>query len=275
MTEPHDINLGISLDYPERWEPLVPEWAPAPLRGLQHLEIPGCALPFPEAWQNALRAWNVEIGVRSLMPAGFIRQAASERGRIFDEFKERFRERLRLAAHHGIGHASADFDLDHAGRDPEYRGLLTRTIPGFYQPLEECGLLLYLSLRLPAFGGSCEHYHTVWKCFRHPRLKLAVDLYIHECAGREAELIRFLETWRFDIGILRFHYEPELGNRLVAKHLIDYIRPVIRYGLPVTVFASPVCIQRTALNGELRIVQELASELTQNIRGAKEEVKVC
>ena len=134
---------------------------------------------------------------------------------------------------------------------------------------------LLLSLRLPASGGACAHYHEVWKRFRHPRLKLAVDLHIHECAGHEAELVRFLETWRFDIGVLRFHYEPELGNRLVAKHLIDYIRPLSRYGMPLTVLAAPVCIQRTALNGELAIVHQLVSELDRLLRGEKEEVKLC
>ncbi len=266
-----ELKLGITLAYLEEWEMRPPEWSAADLAGIDFIEIPGAALPADDAWTQALDAWRCEVGVHELMPARFIRQASAAEEPVRGNFRENFRERLRLAGRAGVRRISADFDLAQAGDDPAELERLAAMLPGFYQPLEEYQLTLLATARFPsALPEAWRKYPAVWNRLRFHRLGFALDVHIHEAAAREleTELDVLIAGRRWELGLLRFHYEPELGNKLPARALAAAAGIYRKFGLPVTVTAAPLCLHPEALTRELAPIKALFDQVREMPTGA-------
>ncbi len=267
------VRLGISLEYPEDWDAVPPEWPTHLPAALDLLELPGAALPPDEKWRALQRRLGVQLGVRDLMPAWFIRQAMNAGEGIFLKFRERFRERLRLAAESGLAEVGADFDFAETGGTPEEREKLRRLLNSFYPILEETGLTLYATARFPsARPEAWRSYPAIWEALHFHRLRFALDLYMHEAVARklDEELVRLIESRRWELGLLRFHYEPELGNRMTLKYLLESIRPYLHFSLPVIVTLAPVCTRPEALHAELPAACELLAQLRSQLGSAPE-----
>ena len=64
-------------------------------------------------------------------------------------------------------------------------------------------------------------------------IAFSLDIHPHELAGKEFSPENILRMLRFDIGIVRFIYEPEIGNHLVPKALtpwLDYLHHIAYHG---------------------------------------------
>ena len=239
---------GISINIPEG-SPAAEKPMEQQLPEIDFLEITGSALTAENVY-NRFSA-NCRPAVRELMPGAFIRNARESGGKILSAFRRNFRTHLDKARDLGALWVSADFAVGNIKENDTAAINDLRTIlEGFYANLLTNSQKLLLDIRWPQSGFDDNEWSRnvsfVLANLPFPNLGIAVDAHVHE-AGAAAKidfLIDFLRAWRLRTTVVRFHYEPELGNTLSAK-VTEPVRKVFS-GISRDIFFSACPLVRNS-----------------------------
>lgn len=224
--------------------------------GISFVEVSGGMLPLKPAVRERIAASRRFLAVRELLPGHFIRQAREGGGRIIAGLKESFIDHLRLAGGEGCRWAGGDFELDRIaeGDRMELESLLA-LLRCFYSTVRDVGIGLMLDLRWPGKLKGREwnrQISSILKNLTFPGVEFAVNAHVHEAGAAEnfPELLDFLRAWRMRIGLVRFHYEPELGNVLSARAVMPVAAVLGERGLDCRLAACPLLKDFSLLTGE-------------------------
>lgn len=223
-----DIVYGISLaDTPE---PEARELGLLPVgNGSFGLEISGRFIERYGRESCLKRGRLTAINVTDLMPSSITRGIAVQRPGIIADFKRQFTQLLGGSGTAPIDCAIVDFGLDEAMESKEYALQLDNFLRGLAMELHLLQVRLALPVRIPEYRADfTRHCLALRDRVMLPSLTFAVDIHPHEL-GKEFDPAGLLRWLRFDIGTVRFCYEPAIGNHLVGKAIrpwIDYLRQI-------------------------------------------------
>ncbi len=237
------------------------------LLGFNRLEFSGAQLGRLEL-TTALTGKKPEfLAFSRLLDAPLTRQAADFEGALRDDFIEQFYKRSMLARSFGCTVAGADFDLERAATDRDYRSKLGQLLRLLYAPHHRGEMRLALPLRIPHTGTEAFDYALAIEALRDwqlPHLAVALELHIHETRLDDA-LKAIFETVKYDTALIRVIYEPELGNALGGAALIrlaELFGPCgERLRKPPELMLSPVHSQSETLQHELMLYHDIFEAL--------------
>lgn len=224
--------------------------------GISFIEVSGAMLPLKTAVRERIAASKRSLAVRELLPGHFIRQARESGGRIIAGFKESFIGRLRLAGEEECLWSGGDFEFDRiAEGDRRELESLLELLRCFYGAVREVGTVLMLDLRWPGKLKGPEwnrQMSFIMKNLTFPGVEFAVNAHVHEAGAAEnfPALLDFLRAWRMRIGLVRFHYEPELGNVLSSRAVMPVAAVMGERGLDCRLAACPLLKDFSLLAGE-------------------------
>ncbi len=231
--------------------------------GIAFIEASGGMLPLKTAVRERIAAGRRFLAVRELLPGHFIRQARESGDRIISGLKESFIDCLRVAGEEGCLWAGGDFELDRIA-EGDRGGLetLQELLRCFYSTVRDGGLRLMLDIRWP---GSCKgpewnrQLSFIMRNLTFPGIEFAVNAHVHEARAAEnfPALLDFLRAWRMRIGLVRFHYEPELGNVLSPRAVMSVAAALGERGLECRLAACPLLKEFSLLAGEAAGFAEL------------------
>ena len=231
--------------------------------GISFLEAGGGMLPLKPAVRERIAASRRFLAVRELLPGHFIRQARESGDRIISGLKESFIEHLRMAGAEGCLWAGGDFELDRiAEGDRGELEALRDLLRCFYGAVRESGLKLMLDIRWPGNLKGPEWNRQISFVMRNltfSDIEFAVNAHVHEARAAEnfPSLLDFLRAWRMRIGLVRFHYEPELGNVLSPRAVASVAAALGERGLEYRLAACPLLKDFSLLAGEAAGFAEL------------------
>ncbi|OGV37658.1 MAG: hypothetical protein A2020_14905 [Lentisphaerae bacterium GWF2_45_14] len=210
-----NFEYGLSLACSEDCEvPLLPERSV-----FTSLELPGHFL------EKNLRQRKIPriVNMIDIIPSSLARGVVDQDKKIIQNFKLQLADLITKMNAMGIFSFSMDNGMESVPGDSAHSEKLVSFIKSITPVLYEKKTFMNLPLRIPeTFRGSSETYLKFKTDLMSPFIRFAVNVYPHELRHDYSpdELLRF---FRFDIGILRIMYEPEIGNRLVEKHVQPWV----------------------------------------------------
>ena len=154
-----------------------------------------------------------------------------------------------------------DFGLEEVLYEPGRFEQLTRFLTGFALDLHMSGCRLALPVRVPnPVAGLEEMCLKLKSATMLPGLCFSLDVHPHEPGGRlePGEVLRWL---KFDMGVLRFIYEPETGNRMTVNAVRPWIHELEKLPFKGQIcFCPRRCTEELLLN-EVSQLKELLEDL--------------
>lgn len=214
------VNYGISLGHCHAYGDLI--------RGgglnkfFQGLEISGRALENKLAMDSFRKKPLKYRHLVELMPPSVTRGISDQKPGIVKGFKEQFELSLEKLSYLGIEAIVVDFGLETAFSNPEFRAACLTLIKSFSHILYNRKMMLFLPVRIPFLDPEFPEFLLAFvKDLMCPAVRLSLNIYPHELIkGFSPEDL--LRWFRFDIGVVRMIYEPEMGNRLVEKLILPW-----------------------------------------------------
>ena len=123
-----------------------------------------------------------------------------------------------------IASATIDFGIERSFNNPQLRARLIQFIKRLAPAIIPAPFPVLFPLRIPFHAE--EHGVDYAKFLRDlviSNIAYSLDIHPHELAGQTFDPASFLRPLRFDIGLIRFIYEPAIGNRLVEKGLTPWL----------------------------------------------------
>jgi hypothetical protein len=121
------------------------------------------------------------------------------------------------------------------------------------------GLRLLLPLRIPYPTEGIDAFHLeLLREAMSADLGISLDIHPHRL-GREFDPRTLLRWIRFDVRLIRFVYELELGNRLVDIVLAPWFKILPELGFSGSVLFCPIVSQEHMFLEELVFLKELLS----------------
>ena len=194
------------------------------------VEVDGMLCANSTGLQEKFAGNDTFIAIRELMPGHFIRRIRETGGTMLAGFRESFRNNLRLAHELDARWVSADFGINSAAGCKEEIAAVKEELLSFYGNLWTAGTRLLLDVRWPYNGMNSEEWNRNISFARSllpfPNLGLAINAHVHEAGVQENfnSLLKFLDAWKLHDILVRFHYEPELGNSLSGKTVVPVYR---------------------------------------------------
>ena len=206
--------------------------------------------------ENIFEDIDISNQFQSNLPKTIFRQ----RDKIKDSFFKEFDELLEKLPQN-VTSLTFDFDLESGFRNEKiYRAqldfirLLSRYF--FYR-----NITLNLPVRIPAAGTDFSHrFPRVIQDIFTGKTRLSIDIHPHELnSGTPPE--QLMKHYSFDLGVIRFIYEPEAGNKLVKSNLkpwFDYLDEIAFTG---KIYFTPITGNQEVFAGAAVAAAELLEEL--------------
>jgi len=231
----------------------------------QGLELTGRMLDQP--WINHFFARKrlTRVDVTELMPTSITREIAGQRPGIIADFKRQFARMLEQFTALPIDSVTMDCGLDEAAESEEYARKLELFLRGMGLDLYRLKVRLALPVRIPEYRPDYTKFCLELRDrLMLPSLGFTADLYPHELGVdfHPEELLRWL---RFDLASVRFFYEPDLGNRLVAKSVSPWLKYLRQIGFSGMVTFCPRVKHADQLLQEADSLRELVSSPEQEV----------
>lgn len=214
------IHYGISLGHCHAYGDLI--------RGgglnkfFEGLEIPGRALDNKLAMDSFRKKPLRFRHLSELMPPSVTRGISDQRNGIIKGFKEQFELSLEKLSFLGVEALIVDFGLETAFSNPEFRAACLKLIRSFSHTLYTRKIMLFLPVRVPFLDPEFPEFLLSFvRDVMCPGIRFSVNIYPHELIKGFSPK-DLLKWFRFDIGIVRMIYEPEMGNRLVEKLVLPW-----------------------------------------------------
>ena len=184
---------------------------------IREVELPATLLQeagpaFAQVEHNGLHV----LHVRELLPADVSRYLAEQPAKGRSDVLGCFQKGLESCNRAGTRHASFDVGLDRIGAGPHDDGLEQRVklLRALVPAAERNRITLCVQIRFPAaFPGSkaWDHAANLVHEVMHPRCRLALSLFPAEFP-EDFEVEALVRRCYFNVGVLRFHYRPDLGD---------------------------------------------------------------
>ncbi len=258
------VKFGFSLAYGP--DMTLAEIAQLPSgRGL-NAEVPGRFLEMKKALHALRRKGWGKFNAGEVISANVTRGIAVQNDNIIRDFKREF-FRLLNTAGLPVECAMVDLGLDEALHDAAFLAALTRLLRGMAMDLHMANVRVALPFRIPNWNdGFSEFCLALRNQLMLPQLCFSIDIHPHEIAGEAiapAELLRWL---KFDLGAIRFFYEPETGNHLVSKAITPWLDFLATTAFEGQVTFCPRCQSVEILAHEVAAIRELVTEIITSAR---------
>jgi hypothetical protein len=188
------------------------------------LEVSGRALENKLAMDSFRKKPLRYRHLMELMPPSVTRGIPDQTSGIIKKFREQFELSLDMLSFFGIEGVVVDFGLEIAFSNPEFRMACMTLIRSFSSALYERKMTIFLPVRIPFLDSEFpEFLLSFLRDLMCPGIKFSLNVYPHELIkGFSPEDL--LKWFRFDIGVVRMIYEPEMGNRLVQKLVAPWVK---------------------------------------------------
>ncbi len=224
------------------------------------VELPGDLLEnrmlFPVLKQRGIHSLNIS----ELIDNAVSSSVAGQSEKIRSDFKRQLSERIENIGY-PVNSIIMKLGVEEAIINEPFRAKLIKLLKELAMTLHTRHTMLALPVRIPStekeFPQFCLNLKTEVMI---PQVKFSIDIHPHEL-GREFDPEKLLRWLKFDIGVFRFFYEPEIGNRLVAKAVkpwIDYLRQTAFEG---SIIFCPRCPDAEAVIREAESASELIASL--------------
>lgn len=167
------------------------------------------------------------INLMDVIPSSTASGIVDQDRKIVQDFRLRLSELITRMNSQGIFSFTMDNGIEGVPGNPAHAEKLISFIKSLVPMLYEKKTFMNLPLRVPEISkGSAEKYLKFKTDLMSPYIRFAVNIYPHDLKRDYSpeDLLRF---FRFDLGIVRIMYEPEIGNRLVEKHVepwVEYLK---------------------------------------------------
>jgi len=242
------IEYGLSLASTENCE--IPSLEGNPT--LSHLELPGRVFEKKIPRKKLKRVINVVDIIPSSIAAGIVEQD----GRIIHDFRLRLSDLINRMNSQGIFSFTMDNGIEAIPRDPDHAERLTSFIKTITPILYDKKTFMNMPVRIPeTFKGAAEKYLNFKTGLMSPYTRFAVNIYPHDLKRDYSpeDLLRF---FRFDIGTVRIVYEPEIGNRLVEKHVEPWTEYLVKNHFAGPLLFCPRVSDEESLAEEIAFLTE-------------------
>lgn len=158
--------------------------------------------------------------------------------------------------------ATFDFGIERSFANAQFRSKLITFIKRLAPAIIPAPFPILLPVRIPC--------HTKAQSIDYARLlcnlvvnniALVLDIHPHELAGHDFSPEALLRPLRFDIGLVRFIYEPAIGNRLVEQVLepwLNYLAIIEYHG---DIIFCPASGDNEIFEHEYRYLTQLCTKL--------------
>ena len=174
------------------------------------------------------------IHLTELMDSVLSRRIAEQTPSIIKEFVNNFNTLLDRAHAFQVDSVTVDFSVDSAAASPEIYASLQSLIKSLMPKLYETGIKLCIPLRIPSVSPEPppEAHLNFLRELMFPGIRFTVNIHPHQL-NKDFVPEQLLRWHRFDMEVIRFVYEAEMGNRLVKKLLnpsMEYLKSILFTG---------------------------------------------
>lgn len=224
-------------------------------------EIPGRMMDMKKALHLLRKKGFFRFNASEVISTGVTRSIAMQNGNIVGDFKRQLVSMIKESPV-TFDCAILDLGLEEAVHDDVICAALFRLLQGMALDMEVIGCKIALPVRIPYWNdGLAEFCLALRNKLMLPQLCFSIDIYPHELAGHDVDPAQLLRWLKFDIGTVRFFYEPETGNHLVAKAIEPWLKFLCTTAFNGQVTFCPRCKSAELMGHELAAVRELVNEL--------------
>jgi hypothetical protein len=169
-----------------------------------------------------------------------------------------------------IASTTLDFGIERSFNNPQLRTNLIKFIKRLAPAIIPVPFPLFLPVRIPFHTDEQgSDYAFFLRDLVVNNIALSLDIHPHELAGHNFTPESFLRQLRFDIGLIRFIYEPETGNRLVKKVLFPWLEYLEKIDYKGDIIFCPASGDNEIFEHEYNNLTQLCSELKKH-KGIKQ-----
>jgi len=206
-----------------------------------------------------------QINVTDLMPSSITRGIAIQRPGIVADFKHQFSRIMGNFKAVPVDCVAVDFSLDEAGESNDYRQKLELFLRGFGLDLYMLNVRLAMPVRIPEYReGYAQLCLELRDRLMLPSICFTADIYPHEL-GKDVQPEELLRWLRFDLGTVRFFYEPEIGNHLVPALIEPWLKYLYAIGFAGMITFCPRVRNVDQLLQEADSLRELLGTAIKNL----------
>lgn len=201
------------------------------------------------------------VNIVDVIPSSLASGIVDQDKKIIQDFRLQLAGLLSRMNSLGIFSFTMDNGIEGIPRDEDHAEKLVDFIKSVAPMLYDKKTFLNLPVRVPeTLKGSPEKYLKFKTDLMSPCIKFAVNIYPHDLKRDYSpdELLRF---YRFDLGIVRIVYEPEIGNRLVEKHVEPWIKYLKKNNYRGSLMFCPRLSSEESLAEEISFLTELLSAM--------------
>jgi hypothetical protein len=215
--------FGFSFINCKNFRGFNPEIAVTPFKAV---EISGGILANEQTMNSPLFTQAERIHLRRLVESPVTRTITEHSEKIKQSFINHFSNIIQISRS-DITSTTFDFGIEQSLSNPQLRAQLIHFIKRLAPAIIPAPFTILLPVRVPFHAGeNSTGQANFLRDLVVSNIAFSLDIHPHELAGHQFDPASFLRLLRFDIGLIRFIYEPATGNRLVEKVLspwLDYL----------------------------------------------------
>ncbi len=228
------------------------------------LELPGFMLSPLSKKQLKLSYPHIsELFFRDMLDPAVSREITTQSDSIQSDLKLCLRKLISEADDINSSGVLLDFAIERSFEKPVLEEKIRDFINSFSNSLYHSNNKLLLPVRVPLLDSvkSPEQYLDFLKKQMLPQAGFSIDVHPHELAGKEFSPLEIMKWLKFDTVLLRFVYEPEIGNRLVRKSIEPWIEYSKNHYDKLKIVFAPVFKHLETIENEINLFEELISSL--------------
>lgn len=167
-------------------------------------------------------------------------QIVSDQPKILKGFVDQISKRISDPSYLPVKSLSLDIGIDFSTENREMYDARIELIKKVSVLAFANNIRIDLPLRMPFILDDIAQFHIKFlKEAISPSVALSIDIHPHELS-RDFSVEQLMRWSKFDIGTIRFIYEPEAGNRIVKQHILPWIKFLSKNGYKGEIFFAPV-----------------------------------
>lgn len=189
----------------------------------QVLEIPGNMINDMGKMQFPQIKVASTLHIRRLVESSVSRTITEHSEQLAKSFIAHFNDALQIKRP-DIASATLDFGIERSFNNVPLKANLIQFIKRLAPAIIPAPFPVLLPVRIPFHAEEQgTDYANFLRNLVISNCAFSLDIHPHELAGQTFDPASFLRPLRFDIGLVRFIYEPAIGNRLVEKVLAPWL----------------------------------------------------
>ncbi len=187
------------------------------------VEIPGNIINSREKMQFPQIKAASSLHVRRLVESSVSRTITEHSEQLRKSFIAHFNSSIKIKRA-DMASATLDFGIERSFNNDQLRTNLIQFIKRLAPAIIPAPFPVFLPVRVPFHAGSRgSDYTRFLRDLVISNCAFSLDIHPHELAGQTFDPALLLRPLRFDLGLVRFIYEPAIGNRLVEKLLAPWL----------------------------------------------------